>query len=142
VDDGLELRVFGAVEVWQDGTRRAVGGPKPRMLLALLLAHRGAVVSSDRLCEELWGDDQPSSPRAVLQSHVSRLRRLLEPETALVVGGRSWPAYAPVLQEIGAFVVDDLGALRRGINKLRTPDFAGEAGSGAGPAGPHYLDKK
>ena len=84
MDDGLELRVFGAVEVWRDGERRPVGGPKPRLLLALLLAHCGSVVSSDRLCEELWGDDQPISPRAVLQSHASRLRRLLEPDARIV----------------------------------------------------------
>jgi predicted ATPase/DNA-binding SARP family transcriptional activator len=84
VDDGLEVRVFGAVEVWRDGERRPVGGPKPRQLLALLLAHRGQVLSADRLCEELWGDEQPASPRAVLQSHVSRLRRILEPEARIV----------------------------------------------------------
>ena len=60
--DGLRLRVFGAVEAWRDGVPQAIGGPKPRLLLAVLLARRGAVVSTDRLCEELWGDEQPASP--------------------------------------------------------------------------------
>ena len=82
--DGLRLRVFGAVEAWRDGVPQAIGGPKPRLLLAVLLARRGAVVSTDRLCEELWGDEQPASPRAVLQSHVSRLRRILEPDALIV----------------------------------------------------------
>jgi methanogenic corrinoid protein MtbC1 len=85
----------------------------------------------------------PDDP--LLGDDLRRLRRLLDPETALVVGGRSWPAYAPVLAEIGAFLVDDLGALRRGINKLRTPGFLGETGNGAagsGPAGIKYLDRK
>ncbi len=82
----------------------------------------------------------PDDP--LLGDDLRRLRRLLDPETALVVGGRSWPAYSPVLQEIGAFVVDDLGALRRGINKLRTPGFEGEPGNGAAGAELKYLDRK
>lgn len=82
----------------------------------------------------------PDDP--LLGDDLRRLRRLLEPETALVVGGRSWPAYAPVLEEIGAFLVDDLGALRRGINKLRAPGFAGEPGHGAAGSGLKYLDRK
>jgi predicted ATPase/DNA-binding SARP family transcriptional activator len=42
-------------------------------------------VSADRLCEELWGDTQPADPGAVLQSHLSRLRRLLRPEAEIVL---------------------------------------------------------
>ena len=68
----------------QDGVPQAIGGPKPRLLLGCLLAHRRTVVSADRLCEELWGDDQPAAPRSVLQSHVSRLRRILEPDALIV----------------------------------------------------------
>ncbi len=86
----------------------------------------------------------PDDPQ--LGDELRRLRRLLAPETALVVGGRACPAYAPVLQEVGAFVVDDLGALRRGINRLREPGLTGtpgEPGNGApGPAGSQPLDKK
>ena len=81
----------------------------------------------------------PDDP--LLGDDLRRLRRLLDPETALVVGGLSWPAYSPVLEEIGAFLVDDLGALRRGINKLRTPGFEGEPGNGTA-GGLKYLDRK
>ncbi len=84
VDDGLELAVFGSIEVRRDGVVQSIGGSKPRLLLAVLLAHRPGVVSADRLCEYLWGDDQPAAPKAVLQSHVSRLRRILEPDVRIV----------------------------------------------------------
>jgi predicted ATPase/DNA-binding SARP family transcriptional activator len=120
VDDGLEVRVFGAVELWRDGDRRPIGGPKPRLLLALLLAHRGQVLSSDRLCEELWGDEQPATPRAVLQSHVSRLRRLLEPDARIVARP---PGYS---LEIPAELVD-AGRFERLIGATSDVGATGEA---------------
>ena len=41
-------------------------------------------MSTERLCEELWADHAPADPPAVLQSIVSRLRRLLRPEAEIV----------------------------------------------------------
>ena len=84
MEEGLQLRVLGGVELLRDGEPVAIGGPKPRLLLAMLLASRGGVVSADRLCEELWGEGQPADPGAVLQSHLSRLRRILRPEAEIV----------------------------------------------------------
>jgi predicted ATPase/DNA-binding SARP family transcriptional activator len=84
MEEGLQLRVLGAIELRRGGEAVAVGGPKPRLVLAMLLAARGSVVSVDRLCEELWGEDQPADPGAVLQSHLSRLRRILRPEGEIV----------------------------------------------------------
>ena len=37
-----------------------------------------------RLHEELWGDDQPADPGAVLQCNISRLRKLLQPDARIV----------------------------------------------------------
>ncbi len=81
----------------------------------------------------------PDDP--LLSDDLRRLRRLLGPGTALVVGGRACPAYSPVLQEVGAFLVDDLGALRRGINRLRPPD-RGRAGERRRRPELKYLDRK
>ncbi len=53
--------------------------PKLRVVLALLAAHRGAVVSTDRLCDALWGAVPPPSAVPTLQSHLSRLRGMLAP---------------------------------------------------------------
>jgi DNA-binding SARP family transcriptional activator len=59
----------------------ALGGPKQRALLALLLLHAGEAVAADRLIDELWGERPPPSARNSLQALVSRLRRALaDPE--------------------------------------------------------------
>ncbi|MGI8972803.1 MAG: AfsR/SARP family transcriptional regulator [Gaiella sp.] len=48
-------------------------------MLAILALNAGAVVSSDRLIDELWGEHPPADSTTALQQHVSRLRKLLEP---------------------------------------------------------------
>lgn len=60
----------------------------------------------------------PDDPR--LADDLRRLRRLLSPSTALIAGGRACPAYAAVLDEIGAVRVPDLPALRRELDRLRS----------------------
>ncbi|MBP2324310.1 putative ATPase/DNA-binding SARP family transcriptional activator [Kibdelosporangium banguiense] len=60
-----------------DGSEVALGGPKVRTLLALLLADAGHVISTDRLIDGLYGDEPPESAANALQSQVSRLRRSL-----------------------------------------------------------------
>ena len=80
----LEIQVLGSLDVRRDGEAVAIGGPKPRQILAMLLAARGRVVSTDRMIDELWADAGPADPGAVLQSYVSRLRKLLEPEARIV----------------------------------------------------------
>ncbi len=79
----FDLRVLGGIEVVRGREAVPIGGPKPRMVLALLAIYRGSVVSTERLCEELWGNEQPADPAGVLQSHVSRLRRVLRPEAEI-----------------------------------------------------------
>ena len=73
----MEFRVLGALEIVTEGHVLPVGGPKPRQLLAVLLAGRRRVISTDRLVEALWADDTPPTAVPTLQTHVSRLRRLL-----------------------------------------------------------------
>ena len=68
MESDLDFRVLGGIEVVRGGQPVAMGGPKPRLTLALLAAHRGSVVSTDRMCEELWGSNPPADPSAVLQS--------------------------------------------------------------------------
>ena len=76
--------MLGGIELLRDGLAVPIGGAKPRLALAVLAAHRGSVVSVDRLCDELWGSNPPADPSAVLQSHLSRLRRVLRPEAEIV----------------------------------------------------------
>ncbi|WP_229873710.1 ATP-binding protein [Streptomyces cirratus] len=57
-----------------------MGAPRQRAVLADLLAARGAVVSVDRLAQDLWCGTPPAKATASLHAYVSNLRRLLEPE--------------------------------------------------------------
>jgi predicted ATPase/DNA-binding SARP family transcriptional activator len=79
----IKVRVLGPVSL--DGGRAGPLSPKLGTVLAMLAAHRGSVVSVGRLCEALWGDDPPTAAAATLQSHMSRLRRLLLPAGRLIV---------------------------------------------------------
>lgn len=76
----LEFNLLGPLEVLDGGSPLALGGPKQRALLALLLIHAGEVVSVDRISEDLWGDRPPKTAQTSLHVYVSHLRKLLEPE--------------------------------------------------------------
>jgi DNA-binding SARP family transcriptional activator len=73
----MEYRLLGPLEVLDGGRALPVHGAKQRALLALLLLHANEVVSTDRLLDELWGDDQPASGLTALQVRVSQLRKAL-----------------------------------------------------------------
>lgn len=73
----MDLCVLGGIELVADGRPCPLGGPKPRLLLAVLAAHRRTVVGADFLADALWGDDQPPTAKATLQTHLSKLRRTM-----------------------------------------------------------------
>ncbi len=74
----MEFGILGPLRVHAAGEEIPVPGAKRRALLAvLLLHHRDAVVSAERLIDELWGDDPPATAAKGLQVHVSELRRAL-----------------------------------------------------------------
>jgi DNA-binding SARP family transcriptional activator len=82
-EDRPVIRLFGALEI-EDGPRtlgaRDLGGTRPKQVLEILLAARGHRVSTDRLADLLWGDQQPQDPPGSLQTFVSVLRRRLAPD--------------------------------------------------------------
>lgn len=85
----VAVRILGPVSIDGGGEPTPLS-PKLRLVLALLAAHRGSVVSVDRLCESLWGEHQPAAATATLQSHLSRLRRLLVPAGRIVALDRGY----------------------------------------------------
>jgi DNA-binding SARP family transcriptional activator/ABC-type transport system substrate-binding protein/streptogramin lyase len=79
----VEFRLLGSVEVLSSGGAVALGGAKPRALLALLLIHRNEVVLRDTLLEALWPDRPPGDAAHSLDVQISRLRKALAPEELL-----------------------------------------------------------
>jgi predicted ATPase/DNA-binding SARP family transcriptional activator len=72
----MRFGILGPLEVRaSDGAPVAVGGPRVRALLALLLLDAGRVVTAERLIGALYGEDPPAGVANALQSQVSRLRR-------------------------------------------------------------------
>ena len=65
----MEFRILGPLEV-DDGERLVpLGGPKQRALLALLLTRAGEVVSRERLIDELWAGEPPTTAVSVFQTY-------------------------------------------------------------------------
>ncbi|MBV9334470.1 MAG: AAA family ATPase, partial [Solirubrobacterales bacterium] len=74
----MHFGVLGPFEVVDDqGRELALGGPKQRSVLALLLLHRGEIVSSERLVRELWGERAPPSAPNTIHVYISNLRKAL-----------------------------------------------------------------
>ena len=96
---GLSFGVLGPLEVERDGRAVAVGGPKERLVLAVLLAGAGTVVSVDALVDAVWGERPPRTAERTIQAYIARLRRALEPRhrpggtpTVIVTVGSRLPA--------------------------------------------------
>src|ERR671924_66254 len=74
------LELLRELEAFVEGEPIRLAAPKPRALLALLLLNRNRVVPTERLIDELWGDDPPARATKTLQVYVSQLRKALGPE--------------------------------------------------------------
>ena len=79
MEAGAEFRILGPFEVLERGRRLSLGGARQRTLLVVLLLHRGEVVSTDRLIDELWGERPPVTATKAVQVYVSHLRKALGP---------------------------------------------------------------
>lgn len=71
----VEFRILGPLEVVEHDRALALGGPKVQALLAVLLLHRGEVVSTDRLIDALWGERASATAAKTVQVYVSNLRK-------------------------------------------------------------------
>ena len=73
----MDFHILGPLEALDGAKPVTLGGSKLRAVLALLLLHRGETLSSDRLIDELWGEEPPATAAKTLQVHISRLRKAL-----------------------------------------------------------------
>src|SRR5688500_20146088 len=74
----MQVLILGSLELVDDnGVSIALNGPKIRALTAMLALDAGRVVSTDRLIDGIYGDDQPLRAGNALQLQVSKLRHTL-----------------------------------------------------------------
>jgi DNA-binding SARP family transcriptional activator/DNA-binding XRE family transcriptional regulator len=76
---GLWITALGPLEAWRDGTQLPLGPPARRAVLGLLLTDPGAPVRRDTIIDVLWGEAPPPTAAGLVQAHVSRIRRHLDP---------------------------------------------------------------
>ena len=75
----MQFRILGSLSIVGNGRVAALGPPKQRALLAILLTRIGEVVPVERLIELLWGAAAPRTADHSIQIYVSDLRRAFEP---------------------------------------------------------------
>jgi basic membrane lipoprotein Med (substrate-binding protein (PBP1-ABC) superfamily)/DNA-binding SARP family transcriptional activator len=75
----MEFSALGPISVTRNDEAVDLGSPRQKAVLALLLVHHGQVLSTDRILEELWGDESDGKLNA-LRVYVSRLRAALDPD--------------------------------------------------------------
>jgi DNA-binding SARP family transcriptional activator/energy-coupling factor transporter ATP-binding protein EcfA2 len=125
----MRFRVLGPLEVEADNGPVVLGGPKERLLLALLLTRPNQVVSVEALVRGLWGEQPPATAAKTLQSHVKRLRRALEPGRARGAAGE-----VLVTRQPGYLLRVAPGALDAARFEELTAKAGGALADGAAPA--------
>ncbi|HLU44428.1 MAG TPA: AfsR/SARP family transcriptional regulator [Natronosporangium sp.] len=124
----VSIRVFGTMEIVHSDRdvrkiQQLTSRPR-RVLLGLLLAHQGRVVSSDRLAEAMWPTIRPVTPGKSLQVQVHRLRRSLGPEATLQFRPPGYSLFVPDEQV-------DLRQFERLLAQTRAAWQAGNLGEAA-----------
>jgi DNA-binding SARP family transcriptional activator/streptogramin lyase len=84
----VEYRLLGELEVLDAGPIEIAPG-RQRSLLALLLIHKNAIVSTGQLVDELWDESPPATAEKTIHVYVSRLRKRL-PGGRLVTRGSGY----------------------------------------------------
>ncbi|NUS05564.1 MAG: tetratricopeptide repeat protein [Nonomuraea sp.] len=77
VEAEARFAVLGPLEVTVGGRPVHVGGPRAQATLAALLLADERIVPIDRLVDQVWGEDPPSSGRNQVMIAVSALRKAL-----------------------------------------------------------------
>ena len=73
----MEFRILGPLEVVADDRVLPLGRGRQRALLAILLLRANQIVPTERLIDDLWSGEPPSTAPKMVQMYVAELRRAL-----------------------------------------------------------------
>ncbi len=76
----IRFEVLGPLQVLLEGRPAAIGGPRQRAVLAILLINANRVIQLDRLVDTVWDGNPTEGSITTLQTYVHHLRQALEPE--------------------------------------------------------------
>src|SRR5215469_14441049 len=138
ITTALRISVLGPLTVWRDGAEVPLGRNGQRAVLGLLAVSANTPVPRERIVEALWGDRSPQAAVSTIQTHISRLRSLLDPRRRGCRGRALIPAGAGCsyrLQVTGDQL--DLFAFERLVTAARASRKAGESAAAACGIGWH-----
>ncbi|GAB3853095.1 BTAD domain-containing putative transcriptional regulator [Dactylosporangium cerinum] len=87
-DPRLRFGLFGGARVWSDGAELALGPPKQRAMLGLLLAAGGQPVAIGQFVTVLWQDEPAATAVNQIHRYVGALRRVFEADLERRAVGR------------------------------------------------------
>jgi predicted ATPase/DNA-binding SARP family transcriptional activator len=119
----LQISVLGPIEVSRDGQIRRVPGGKTSELLVRLALEAGVVVRTDRLVDEVWGDEAITTRRNTLQSKIAKLRRAFGEPPVLVSGDGGYKL------DVAPSEVDALAVLTHVVEASRLLDDGDDRGA-------------
>ncbi len=148
----IRFGLLGPVEATRDGQRLAIGGPKQRAVLAVLLLNAARAVPISQIVTAVWGDRPPDRAVNTVQVYVSNLRRVLEPEPpadpADRLLGTQGAAYRIRADRTSLDLLDFLAAAAEGRRRLEAHHYqdaathlAGALALFRGPALADLLDE-
>ncbi|WP_308042403.1 AfsR/SARP family transcriptional regulator [Micromonospora sp. PLK6-60] len=123
----MRFTILGPVGARRGDVEVDLGGRQQRLVLALLLARHGSVVSLAELVDAIWNQDPPTSAANVVHRHIGLLRRIIEPDLPVRAVGaylvRQAAGYQLRVDEDGV----DLLRFRRLTAEARRADEPGPA---------------
>jgi DNA-binding SARP family transcriptional activator/DNA-binding XRE family transcriptional regulator len=87
---GARVTILGPFAAWRERIPLALGPPRQRAVLGLLVLHEGLRLSRASVIDTLWGDEPPATAGDMVQGYVSRLRRLLWADGAAGDGAQDY----------------------------------------------------
>ncbi len=115
----IEVRLLGPVSALVDGAPVALGGAKPRAVLALLALGMPRATTTSSIIDAVWGTHAPESARNAVQVYVSGLRKAL-PRDVIERDGDGY-------RLVGAGLAVDSAEFERRVSAGRSALRAGDA---------------
>ena len=125
MSSGLDFGVLGPLQLSVHGTPVALGTPKQRAVLAMLVMNRNRPISSDALVGAAWEQFPPPEPKASLHSYISNLRKLISgggPDGRMILASAP-PGYRLTVTDDGCDLGRFVAAKNAGVQAAAASQF-------------------
>jgi Transcriptional regulatory protein, C terminal len=91
---GLYLQILGPIVATRGDSALELGHARQRTVLAVLALEPGKLLDRSAIIDAVWNDRPPRSAANLIQTYVSRLRRVLRPDGPVPDSVPCWPRRA------------------------------------------------